>query len=290
MIRQSTSVTSTTSTVTTTTMVNFTTAAGYTPTLYQLVYESSFCECDLTAQYCDANCCCDPYCSPSDTALFHGGEGCVQAAPVPFEHSCNFDWDGGHPARREVITTDLRRMLCVLRENNPLAGNFHAPRATLPATEEEIDAILVTTDAANSYPVKAPPATYTVSPRNRTAYQSPAVESPPPTKYTSGAKIPTSNVNRNLFGEFTIPTPFISGSCSDNAVSMLSDVKTSCTRVRAEVQKDCSPFGKLDAKLYMYVRIDAVQLATDIDTLPFIPVWVRVVLYTSLTSATRPPL
>lgn len=73
-------------------------------------------------------------------------------------------------AEREVVTTDLRRFFCVLRENNPLAGNFHTPRETLPATEDEIEDLLTTTDTAKRFPVKAPPATYDVSPRQRTGY------------------------------------------------------------------------------------------------------------------------
>lgn len=273
----SSTVTITTSTFTTSTTVNFTASAGYEPSLYELAYESDFCECDLTAQHCDANCCCDTQCSLDDASVFNGGDGCVDSTPPTlFEHSCDFDWDAGHPAEREVVTTDLRRFFCVLRENNPLAGNFHTPRETLPATEDEIEDLLTTTDTAKRFPVKAPPATYDVSPRQRTGYGNPGTGAapvkvaspPPPAMYKSGSKMPTSNVDSNLFGTMTIPTTFISGSCVDNPVRMLEDTTTTCTRVRAEIKNDCAAFGKFDAKLYMYATNFLLQKVGDRSTQP----------------------
>eukprot|EP00729_Bicosta_minor_P003810 gene3810-14412_t len=62
-------------------------ASKTTPSLYELAYESDFCECDLTAQHCDANCCCDTQCSLDDASVFNGGDGCVDSTPPTlFEH------------------------------------------------------------------------------------------------------------------------------------------------------------------------------------------------------------
>ena len=91
---------------------------------------------------------------------------------------------------------------------------------------------------------------------------------PPPAMYKSGSKMPTSNVDSNLFGTMTIPTTFISGSCVDNPVRMLEDTTTTCTRVRAEIKNDCAAFGKFDAKLYMYATNFLLQKVGDRSTQP----------------------
>eukprot|EP00048_Salpingoeca_helianthica_P000621 m.42889 g.42889 ORF g.42889 m.42889 type:complete len:520 (-) comp10711_c0_seq2:41-1600(-) len=83
------------------------------------------CECDLVAAQCDTNCCCDSDCSIEDTWAFT----CPSSAKPPI-FSCDAktaDWG-------ENRWGDLRPLLCVDQDNNPLLGLFYpTPSIAWPA-------------------------------------------------------------------------------------------------------------------------------------------------------------
>ena len=91
------------------------------------------CFCDLTANACDSNCCCDPDCDDQDKALF---SGCLPESPenpkltycVPKSvvQTVNLKSSGSLAVVHKTTPKKdfFSELLCVEKDNNPAFGNF----------------------------------------------------------------------------------------------------------------------------------------------------------------------
>lgn len=96
--------------------VNATNGTYAEPTLYQAGYvDWGPCTCDLTPGFCDINCCCDSDCSTQQiSSLF---SGCVASYVQPLDRTC---------FSRPYTRSDYSKLLCVIYENNAVAGDVYS--------------------------------------------------------------------------------------------------------------------------------------------------------------------
>ncbi|KAL0213972.1 hypothetical protein P9112_006156 [Eukaryota sp. TZLM1-RC] len=162
---------------------------------FQSNTELLICQCDLTVDYCDPLCCCDPDCSENQVDLF--GDKCLPEAPeLPSVEVCT---DSTLHSTHLPSTTSSTSPLCVKYIHSELAGLFYPPPPSL-STSDASDYI---STHSTSWP---------------TAPQPP----PLPSSYEPLSYLHTPD------GLASFPGPSSTSSCEWNHLGFLKNVDSEC--------------------------------------------------------------
>ena len=103
------------------------------------------CTCNLTPDQCDANCCCDPDCSPAEVATFKSAHSfCIDTTTTILQVSKCMSTDSvlainpSYGLREYNPADGVSGVLCVVRDNNPTKGDFYSV-VTTPQPETILD-------------------------------------------------------------------------------------------------------------------------------------------------------
>ncbi|NXP25490.1 TECT1 protein, partial [Scytalopus superciliaris] len=203
------------------------------------------CVCDLLVARCDANCCCDPDCSPEEFSLF---TSCSVPVVVGDSHLCrqkaavySLDVEANPPERIfQLIDQVNPSIFCIHATNYKQALHLRPPEMPTP---ENFDRLL---DEFGSAAFSAEPEGWGV-----------ATEAPGPPdanetrSYQYGAPIQTEDAFLRL------PSPVVSSWCSDaNPAGFLVNQATKCIR-SVSVEK-CDSIQGLSMLFYINSSILAV--------------------------------
>ncbi|XP_043819998.1 tectonic-1 isoform X2 [Dromiciops gliroides] len=169
---------------------------------------STLCVCDLLAEECDINCCCDPDCSATDFSLFStcsipivSGDShfCVQKTAI---YDMNFT---AHPPTRlfQLVEQSNPSLFCIHTLNYKVALSFITPEFP---SENNFDNFLKKSS-------------------NFAITKEPDIFHPTATKYTYAVPVQTSDSFLRL------PSPLFNNECTDhNPVGFLVDQVFQCNR------------------------------------------------------------
>ena len=222
----------------------------------------SRCLCDLTANECDAYCCCDPDCSATQQAGF---DKCLTSA-LSIDSRIEYC-----PASAAVISSGVSGVkqstagTCLYVNN--VASNSGV-LLTDPGTVPDEPTMI---QAVQSYTSSAGDAKYIYSlgqlvsdnvgfTAATTAYE---VGTPVFTKY--------SGFGPGLLGVLSLPAALDDGLCNDfKAVEFMQDSKSGCTRRFANIATGCVAGGSLDANVYLQgLQFPKTPSATDLVNIAF---------------------
>ncbi|EDV27408.1 uncharacterized protein TRIADDRAFT_53074 [Trichoplax adhaerens] len=199
------------------------------------------CNCDLTRDNCDVNCCCDPDCSAIDRATF---TTCTVATPTnDGSRSCvatGVIFISNTPTYRTIIDNGL---FCVYIDNNAARNYYEIPR--------QVQDNVTFNALASKYRRTFTPQAASVA--TTTSY------------YRVGDRLKVI-YNDSVVGILSLPKPLFSDICDDNnpALFYVNDV-SECNRHIKDFNRECSSFSFLSAGSY-FQNIRVAKLPSALNT------------------------
>lgn len=209
------------------------------------------CECNLTYEQCDANCCCDPDCTTPERALFQYCmptgpsnatlETCVSQQSM---YTTNLPESAGLTAQ-----TSANNVLCIKYDNSPSKGYFFSEPSFLSTSS---------TDAL--FPTPAPSTTATFEEESMTTASTiPSLYSvgTPVVAYRTSGKLAYTN------GYLSTPQPGPTGLCEGNfyAAYMQQTLGAACPQPLSNTSMSCSSADPILDQSY-YVGSSSVYIGT----------------------------
>ncbi|KXS17982.1 hypothetical protein M427DRAFT_133121 [Gonapodya prolifera JEL478] len=225
------------------------------PTNYNRDY--SPCPCDLTSNFCDPQCCCDPDCTSSlQAAVFRGD--CQSAiisassnpsATVPLCSNFLAIVNANRMGLEAGVARAADGALCVAIDNNPTVGFFYQPPAGLAPP--------ITSDATFESLFSAFP--YSYFPGVPDPGDGAAVSTTDPYKYGIPVQVLYAAPGVPLTGPFPLPAPIAGGECADTVgLGFLVSTSSSCYRV-VNLTAACGAGTELDAAYYLKSVVQTVS-------------------------------
>ncbi|XP_043240945.1 tectonic-1-like [Amphibalanus amphitrite] len=177
-------------------------------------WSTAHCTCDLLVSECDADCCCDPDCSPEDRRAF---SACQKRPSVTPDTRYCVQSDLIYRSNDHQLTPAEGGLLCVVRDN--LVGSFRLPRVKPAASSAQFDRLVSRAASSHRYGGWSPPPV-------------PPVTAPPaasPDRYRSGDLLWTVGQGAPRRWELQWRGPVSSGACDAlRPVRFLRSAHTDC--------------------------------------------------------------